>query len=99
MAMMGSDGPMLCIGDGACACRACASCGIGDMNCGLKGVAMFDAGILSCGGPEVKKPGVPKSEGDGAVVADIGWNGWLNGMPKPAEVSMCRVGPIGEGPC
>lgn len=42
----------------------------------------------------MKKAGVPKSvDGDGAVVADIGLY-WRKSMPKPAEVSMLRVGPM-----
>lgn len=55
----------------------------------------FDAGMLSVGGPEVKNAGVPYSEGEFAVVADMGYCRYS--MPYPAEVSMLRFGPMGPG--
>jgi hypothetical protein len=41
----------------------------------------------------VKNAGVPYSDGEFAVVADIGY--WRYSMPYPADVSMLRCGPIG----
>ena len=52
-----------------------------------------DAGTLSVRGPCVKKAGVPNSDGELAVVADIGY--WRYSIPYPADVSMLRLGPIG----
>ena len=45
----------------------------------------------------MKKAGVPNSEGEFAVVADIGYCRYS--IPYPAEVSMLRFGPMGPGAC